>query len=166
LNGCDRCARSPLFKTWRARTARLAAMNRLPSLLIGSALLLQACVQATPSPSPAVAAASLRCVPQTMSRLYFGLDAPQGAVSEAAWQAFVGDEIAPRLPAGFTLLAASGQWRGADGAVRAEDSRVLEVVGDDDAALRQSLAEIVGRYKQRFAQESVLVTQSPTRACW
>jgi hypothetical protein len=151
LNGRDRLAPSHPFKTRRSPAVRLAAMNRLSSLLIGSALLLQACVQAAPSPSPAVAAASLRCT---------------GAVSEVAWQAFVGDEIAPRLPAGFTLLAARGQWRGADGAVRAEDSRVLEVVGDDDAALRQSLAEIVGRYKQRFTQESVLVTQSPTRACW
>jgi hypothetical protein len=166
LNGRDRRAPSHPFKTRRSPAVRLAAMNRLSSLLIGSALLLQACVQAAPSPSPAVAAASLRCTPQTLSRLYFGFDAPPGAVSEAAWQAFVGDEIAPRLPAGFTLLAARGQWRGADGAVRAEDSRVLEVVGDDDAELRQSLAEIVGRYKQRFTQESVLVTQSPTRACW
>lgn len=132
------------------------------------ALLLQACVQAAPppSPAPAVAAAAQRCAPQTVSRLYFGMDSPQGAVSEAAWQDFVAQEIAARLPAGFTLLAARGQWRGSDGALRGEDSRVLEVVADDGLALRQSLAEIVGRYKQRFAQESVLLTQSPARACW
>jgi hypothetical protein len=133
---------------------------------LASAVLLSACVQPAPSPSPAVAAASLRCAPQTLSRLYFGLDSPQGAIGEASWLEFVSQEITPRLPAGFTLLAARGQWRQADGAVRSEDSRVLEVVGDDTPALRQSLTEIVGRYKLRFAQESVLVTQSPTRACW
>jgi hypothetical protein len=122
-------------------------------------------MQAGPSPAAAVAQAALQCAPQTVSRLYFGLDSPHGAIGDAAWQDFVAQEIAPRLPAGFTLLAARGQWRAADGAVRSEDSRVLEVVGDDGLALRQSLAEIVGRYKQRFAQESVLVTQTPTRAC-
>jgi hypothetical protein len=132
---------------------------------LGLALLLQACVQAA-APSPAVAAVSMRCSPQTLSRLYFGLDSPHGPVSDAAWQDFVAQDIAPRLPAGFTLLAARGQWRADDGSVRSEDSRVLEVVGDDGLEQRHALAEIVGRYKQRFAQESVLLTQSPTRACW
>jgi hypothetical protein len=171
-----RLARTRRTTWWRVAVAfvqdasdlriHAVSMNHaLPSLAL--CLLLQACVQAaSPSPSSAVAAASMRCSPQTLSRLYFGLDSPQGEVSEAVWQGFVAQEIVPRLPAGFTLLAARGQWRGSDGVVRAEDSRVIEVVGDDDPALRQSLAEIVGRYKLRFAQESVLVTQSPTRACW
>lgn len=140
-------------------------MNNAPQSL-ALALLLSACVQSTPSPATTVADAALRCAPQTVSRLYFGLDSPQGAVSEAAWQAFVAQEIASRLPKGFTLLAARGQWRAGDGTVRSENSRVLEVVADDGLALRQSLAEIVGRYKQRFAQESVLLTQSSARACW
>jgi hypothetical protein len=128
-------------------------------------VLLQGCMQAVPSPAAAVAQAALQCAPQTVSRLYFGLDSPHGAVSEAVWQDFVAQEIAPRLAEGFTLWAARGQWRAGDGSVRSEDSRVLEVVGDDGPPLRQALAEIVGRYKLRFAQESVLVTQSSARAC-
>jgi hypothetical protein len=130
------------------------------------ACLLPACGLQAPSPSTAVAAAALACRPQTLSRLYFGLETPHGPVSDAAWQSFVADEVSPRLPAGFTLLAARGQWRGDDGELHHEDSRVLEVVGHNVAADRQALAEIVGRYKLRFAQESVLLTQSPTRACW
>jgi hypothetical protein len=42
---------------------------------------------------------------------------------------------------------------------------VLEVVGDNDEALRLTRAEIVGRYKLGFAQESVLLTQSAARVC-
>jgi Protein of unknown function (DUF3574) len=130
---------------------------------------LAACVQASmTTPSPAAAAvltAGMRCTAQTLSRLYFGLDTPDGPLSDAAWQAFVQAEIAPRLPAGYTLLQAQGQWRDAAGAVMQEDSRVLEVVGLDGLAERQALAEIVGRYKARFKQQSVLVTQAPVRAC-
>jgi Protein of unknown function (DUF3574) len=107
----------------------------------------------------------LRCRPQTLSRLYFGFDTPNGPVTELAWQGFVQDEIAPRLPGGFTLLAATGQWQDSRGVTRQEASRVLELVGDDGAEQRQALAEIVARYKTRFRQQSVLATHSPTRAC-
>jgi Protein of unknown function (DUF3574) len=131
-------------------------------LLAGSLAALAACVQ---PPSAAASAAGLRCSAQTLSRLYFGLDTPDGPLGEDAWQAFVQEEIAPRLPTGYTLLAARGQWRDAAGLVRQEESRVLEVVGDDGVAARQLLAEIVGRYKQRFRQQQVLVTQLPVRAC-
>jgi hypothetical protein len=116
--------------------------------------------------APHAPAAALRCTPQTASRLYFGFDTPEGPLSETRRQAFVESEVAPRLPAGFTVWTARGQWRSSDGATRQEDSRVLEVVGADDAAQRHRLAEIVGRYEARFRQESVLVTQASARACW
>lgn len=136
------------------------------TLAVACASALAACMQTSvASPPAAVHAAGMRCAPQTLSRLYFGLDTPDGPVGDAAWQAFVSAEVAPRLPAGYTLLAAQGQWRDAHGAVKQEDSRVLEVVGDDGVAARQVLAEIVGRYKTRFRQQTVLVTQSPVRAC-
>jgi Protein of unknown function (DUF3574) len=120
-------------------------------LLCGAAVVwvLQGCAAPSPATTP-------RCASQTHSRLYFGLDSPHGPLSEAAWQAFVDSDITPRLPEGFTWLAAKGQWRGDDGLIRREDSRVLDVVGEDSLSHRQALAEIAGRYKQRFAQQSVL----------
>lgn len=124
-------------------------------------LLLQACE----GPSDAAAAATLRCTAQTASRLYFGLDSPDGPVSDAAWRDFVDRDIAPHLPDGFTWLAAQGQWRGNDGVIRREDSRLLDVVAADSMSHRQTLAEIAGRYKARFNQQAVLVTQSATRVC-
>lgn len=130
------------------------------------AFALAGCVR-TQAAVPRVApqAMLLKCTTQTASRLYFGLDTPTGPVTESEWRTFLRHDIVPRLPAGFTLLAASGQWRGADGQPRQEDSLVLEVVGNDDPAHRQALAEIVARYKTVFRQEAVLVTQAPIRAC-
>jgi Protein of unknown function (DUF3574) len=135
------------------------------SLLLGAAVVLPLQLACT-EPSAAATAATLRCTAQTTSRLYFGLDSPEGPVSDEAWQAFVDRDITPRLPDGFTWLAAKGQWRGNDGVIHREDARVLEVVGQDSLPHRQALAEIAARYKLRFAQQAVLVTQSPSRACW
>jgi hypothetical protein len=125
--------------------------------------LLPACT--APSSAPASSAGMLRCTAQTNSRLYFGLDSPDGPVSDAAWQDFVDREVTPRLPDGFTWWTAKGQWRGNDGVIGREDSRVLDVVAPNSVAHRQALAEIAGRYKTRFRQQAVLVTQSQARVC-
>ncbi len=149
------------LRPMRPNTFRLAAVA--PQLLCVAAVLpmLLACTE----PSSAAMTAGMRCTAQTTSRVYFGLDSPQGPVTDTAWQDFIDSDITPRLPDGFTWLAAKGQWRSPDGVIRREDSRVLDVVAEDNTLHRQLLAEIAGRYKTRFAQQAVLVTQSPTRVC-
>jgi Protein of unknown function (DUF3574) len=151
----DAVRRSPCFRPARVSSLAVALMFVLPGCMKTHAVM--------PRAEPETM--FLRCTAQMASRLYFGFDTPEGPVTEAAWNAFVQSDISPRLPAGFTLLVASGQWRGDDGVPRREDSRVLEVVGADDAQHRQALIEIVARYKTLFRQESVLLTQSPIRAC-
>lgn len=146
-----------------ARTSAGAAV--LVSALLAACTAVGSTPLALADPSPAVATAGMRCVQQTQWRLYFGFDTPSGPVRPGQWESFVAAEVVPRLASGFTLMAAHGQWRGADGRVQQEESRVLEVVGEDDLAFRHTLAEIAGRYKTRFQQEAVLITQSPTRSC-
>lgn len=143
------------------RRGRLAAGA---VVLAGAALV--ACGARPEAPTlPPVATAGMQCKVQSVARLYFGAQMPDGEVDEAAWQRFVVAEIAPRFAEGFTVLDARGQWRAGDGAVVAERSRVLEVVGDDGLATRARLAEVVAAYKQRFRQQAVLVTQGAVRAC-
>ncbi len=133
---------------------------------IGLSMLAAAgCVPVAPGEPPPVPTAGTSCRAQTVARLYFGAQMPDGVVDDAAWEAFVAAVIAPRFAAGFTVLDSKGQWRGADGRVVSERSRVLEVVADDDLVTRQRLAEVVASYKQRFRQEAVLLTQSAARAC-
>lgn len=164
----DRCIAEVNRALAMSRSGGAATVKRIALALAVSAaaFVVQGCAE-SPAVPPRMAglAAALRCAPQTLSRAYFGFDTPGGPVSEAAWQAFVDGEIAPRLPAGFTVLTARGQWRGDDGASRQEESRVLEVVGEDELAQRHVLAEIADRYASRFHQQAVLVTQSPTNAC-
>jgi hypothetical protein len=105
------------------------------------------------------------CSHAQLSRLYLGRDSPQGDVSDPQWEAFVADTLTAQFPAGFTVLDARGQWRGENGAVRRESSRIVEIVHDDETSARQRIAVIAAAYRHRFAQEAVLVAQSPVRRC-
>lgn len=92
--------------------------------------------------------------------LYFGSDiAGAAAVSEEDWQRFVDQEIAPRLPNGFTVEDANGAWRGDDGKTVHEASKHLIVVlaGAPDEEAR--LEAIRTAYKRRFRQQSVLLAE-------
>ena len=97
--------------------------------------------------------------------LYFGTNIPGGGtVSDADWAAFVGEVVTPRFPDGLTTWTATGQWRGASGAVEREGSHVLHLLRPDDPARAASVAEIASEYKSRFRQEAVLRERAPSCA--
>ena len=69
---------------------------------------------------------------------------------------FVDREVTPRFPDGLTLFAGAGQWRGADGTIVKEGSRVLVLLHPDTPEVERNLAAIRNAYVAQFAQESVL----------
>ena len=123
-------------------------MRALPLLL-----LLAACATSPPPCPPGTQAA-------TVAEAYFGRNS-QGAevVTDAAWAAFLDEAVTPAFPGGLTVLDGAGQWRGRDGVAR-ERSKVLVVAlpGADSAAAQASLAPITAMFRDRFAQEGVMVT--------
>jgi hypothetical protein len=76
-------------------------------------------------------------------------------VSDADWQAFAAAEITPRFPSGFSVVDAAGQWRGDDGSVVREASKVLVVLAPANGETRARLDAIARAYKARFHQEAV-----------
>lgn len=91
--------------------------------------------------------------------LYFGRNRPgSGSVSDAEWATFLADAVTPRFPDGFTVHAAQGQWRGANGAIERESSKLLH---DGNAAALQRISAIADEYRTRFRQEAVLRERSP-----
>lgn len=137
--------------------------SKLIAGLFGALLLAGACASTPERPIPLPVA---NCTHQVQSRLYFGLDTPDGPVTDTAWEAFVDGVVTPRFAQGLTIFEARGQWRDAKGATAKEGSRVIELVHADSAEQRQALNEIVSTYKARFRQEAVLLTQTPVRACF
>ena len=87
--------------------------------------------------------------------MYFGLQKPNGTVSELEWQEFLRDEVTARFPDGLTVWDAHGQWRTKSG-IDHERSKVLLLVHADSTAAGQAISTVISRYRAKFDQESVL----------
>jgi hypothetical protein len=99
------------------------------------------------------------------TELVFGRLKPDGSVvTDAEWRAFVEEQITPRFPDGFTVQDALGQYRGGDGRIVVEPSKILLIVHGADARPRAAIQEIRDAYRRLFRQESVLLIESPARA--
>jgi hypothetical protein len=94
----------------------------------------------------------------TTAEIVFGRNDGQTLrVSDDDWKEFIDKDVTPRFPEGFSVMDSQGQWRGADGVIVREPSKVLLLVldgGPDDPA---KIAGIRDAYKRRFHQESVLM---------
>ena len=77
-------------------------------------------------------------------------------MTDAAWRAFLADEITPRFPDGLTVFTAAGQWRDASGTMVRECTKVVLILTKSDDAGMQRTVEIAEAYKRTFGQESVL----------
>jgi hypothetical protein len=88
--------------------------------------------------------------------LYFGSSWRKGVISDAEWAHFLEATVTPRFPQGLTVFEATGQWRGANGTISREGTRVLRLIHPDDAADDAHVNEIITAYKTQFEQESVL----------
>ena len=89
--------------------------------------------------------------------LYFGASLPGGGeIDDRAWQQFENDTLTPAFAQGYTVTAANGVWRGDDGRVTHEATRVAVVVHADTAEWAAKLRHVVASYRDRFHQQSVL----------
>jgi hypothetical protein len=137
------------------------------SLLVALGFL-SACAGRGPDPAAPARAAPAACRTGDSSlerdELYFGRNRKGAAeVSDDEWGGFLGRIVTPRFPAGFTVWDARGQWRGADGTVEEEKSKVLAVFHPADEASRSAVDSIVAAYRTEFNQEAVL--RARTLAC-
>ena len=90
-------------------------------------------------------------------RLFMGRSNQSGeAVDDAAWAAFLEDTVTPRFPDSLTVLDAQGQWRGSEGMILKERSKLLIILAPPNDDAMRLTGEVSDEYKQRFGQESVL----------
>jgi hypothetical protein len=109
-------------------------------------------------------AAGVKLVGDTWVRteLFFGTDKPGPDVTDYQFTKFVDSTVTPRFPDGLTVLAGNGQWKGENGKVVKERSKVViilyPVTGADESS--KKIEEIRDLYEKKFQQESVLRTDS------
>jgi hypothetical protein len=139
----------------------LAHLDRL--FMVAAVVVIAGCAgraspSTTPSPSCAIGDTAL-----VRDVLYFGRNRPGGGVvTDEEWQTFLDQVLTPRFPAGLTVVAATGQWKGKSGLVEQERSEVVTVFHSADEAARGAVTEVVVEYKRRFRQEAVLRERMPT----
>ena len=122
-----------------------------PAILGCLALLAVGCWQ---SDAPACPEGTERFVEY---QLFMGRSGPEGEiVSDEMWDAFLAETVTPRFPDGLTVLDGQGQWRGPDGLIKKERSKLLVVLARPDDGKLRLVDEISDEYKRRFNQESVL----------
>ncbi|MGO4262806.1 DUF3574 domain-containing protein [Lysobacter sp. TAB13] len=134
--------------------------------LLSASLLCALTACASLAPLPVKPGDPSACAERRADRVLFGMNSPDGPVSEAQWQAFLAEFVTPRFPAGLTVYQAKGQWRGDSGQVEQEDSRAIDLIHEDTAEERKRVVEIADEYKRRFKQEAVLIVSAPARACF
>lgn len=116
----------------------------------------------------AITSEAVRTNSSIRSELSFGLSKPDGTlITEHEWEAFVEQEITPRFPAGLTILNAHGQWWDGSAVVR-EESRIVIILRPNTSPEceneRTKIEEIRTLYKSRFAQQAVMLVESPAEA--
>lgn len=94
--------------------------------------------------------------------LYFGTGKPNGLVTTEEWTTFLEATVTPRFPQCLSVSEASGQWRGANGAIVNESTHVLHLEHPNDAHSEKSVAKIVASYKTQFQQEAALRVKANT----
>jgi hypothetical protein len=101
------------------------------------------------------------------TELYFGFSRPDGTIiTEQEWSGFVTTSIAPRFPAGFTVVPAQGYFGSPDQSPHQEPTRLLILFHDPATNDHASadIAAVAAEFAKRFNQESVLRIDAPVRA--
>ena len=90
-------------------------------------------------------------------QLFMGRSTADGmTVTDDDWEVFLEDTVTPRFPDGLTVLDSAGQWRGSDGVIQKEQSKLLIILAPPGEEPSRLISEVAEEYKARFNQESVL----------
>ena len=120
---------------------------------LAALLTLGACTP--PSVQTAVPGCAAPLRPALQVDLYFG------EVSPTEWRAFLDEEVTPRFPDGLSVIDIYGQYRGRQGRIDRERSKLLVVVVFDAPAHALRVQAIVDSFRRRHKQESVLRVEQP-----
>lgn len=137
---------------------------QIKSLALAAAFIPLAACSTMPGASPTACATGDAMV---RTELYFGLERKSGDITPKEWNAFVTREIAPRFPEGFTVVDAHGAWfnRERQRTIEEKSKLVIRLHADTPEA-ETAIAELIGLYKTRFQQESVMRIDAPACAAF
>lgn len=101
--------------------------------------------------------------PSIRDRLSLGRAIPGGGiVTDADWEAFEAEVVAPRFPQGYTIQRVEGVWRDErTGQPIREPTIVLDIARPDTIHDHLEVEAIAKAYKARFHQDAVMRSTTP-----
>jgi hypothetical protein len=121
---------------------------------------LAACASDRPATEALACAAGQE--PLRTAQLFFGRSVDgKPDVTDAQFREFMDNELTPRFPDGLTVLDGGGQWRGAENRLIREAAKVVMIVLPNRPDGQRRIDAARAAYKQRFAQDSVLLVTQP-----
>ena len=92
------------------------------------------------------------------SEVYFGLRSADGrTIGSADWEGFLAEVVAPRFPAGLTVIEASGRSQGAGATLN--PTRILVLVHPATDEAEKNLRDVKAEYRKRFGGTGVFHTE-------
>lgn len=113
-----------------------------------------------------VVSSSSNCCQSTQfvrTDLFFGMEKPDGYVSDEEFNQFVDDHVTPKFPNGFSIVDANGQWMSSSRGLVKEKSKLIVLLhqGEESSSDEESIESIRRAYKRAFNQDSVLRIDNP-----
>jgi len=96
------------------------------------------------------------------AQLFLGGKAPTRP-NEADLRRFIDQEVTPRFPDGVTVVPGGGRWKGAQNQMIRDAAKVVLIVLPARGDAQANVEAVRAAYRQRFNQDSVVVT--PPAAC-
>ena len=95
------------------------------------------------------------------TELYFGRTIGIGGfVTSGQWELFVTQHIAPRFPAGFSIIDVAGRWKCVQsGQVIKEQTKLVVLCHHKTDNDDRQLLSIITEYKSLFDQDSVMLVE-------
>ncbi|WP_298421043.1 DUF3574 domain-containing protein [uncultured Kordia sp.] len=97
------------------------------------------------------------------TELYFGLLKKDGVVTEEEWKGFKADIISKKF-SGYTEINSKGFWTNPKGETVSENSKLIIYLNKGTKQDSIAIAFVIGNYKKKFDQESVLKIDTPVNA--
>ena len=72
-----------------------------------------------------------------------------GQTTDAEFQSFVDEEIAPRFP-GLTVFDAQGKMSSEDGTIFSQESQLVRLIIEDTQANEDAIAHVLNEYQHQF----------------
>lgn len=94
--------------------------------------------------------------------LYFGMNTPEGEISDEEWTTFIDEIVTVQFPEGMTVYDSYGQWKTPEANIIREPGKVLVHLFELNTDKSAEIESVISAFKEQFDAQSVIHEQNKT----